>query len=80
MIVVTLGSVLGPLPNSRCLNEVGKGTEDCLKTMSTDDTSLVRSRQNANPLSDSDISHVSKFFNDNKLTVSKGKCKRKMFY
>ena len=44
--------------------------EDSQIAMFADDTTIIKSKQNAKSLSDSDIGHTPKWFVDNKLAVN----------
>ena len=56
-----------------------KYIEDSQLAMFADDTTIIKCKQNGNPLIDSDERHMSKWFIDNKLTVNVEKCEAMFF-
>ena len=76
---VLQGPALGHFLFFFYMNDLDKCIEDSQKTMFADDTTIIKYEESANPLIDSDIHQLSKWFIDNKLTVNVEKCEAKFF-
>ena len=71
---VPQGPVLGPFLFLLFVKDFDECIENSHETMFADDTTIIKSKQNAIILIDSDMRHLSKWCVDNKLTVIIQRC------